>query len=194
MTESAEASTVTTRPGRRGLGIAVTGCALSGAVALFAVGRIWLHYTVPRSGLADLPSRATGHAVAGAAATLALVVLAGVVVLPATRGLGRRIAGAVIALAGLGMGYLAVLTIARTTDQLDVPAASTYTGGRATAWPWITLVAGVVAIATGVFATVASRGWPAMGRRYESTGFAKRGPVTETSMWDRLDDGDDPTS
>src|SRR5450755_955647 len=121
MTDSAEASTATTRPGRRGLGIAVTGCVLSGAVALFAVGRIWLHYTVPRSGLADLPSRATGHAVAGAAATLALVVLAGVVVLPATRGLGRRIAGAVIALAGLGMGYLAVLTIARTTDQLDVP-------------------------------------------------------------------------
>ena len=118
MTDSAEASTATTRPGRRGLGIAVTGCVLSGAVALFAVGRIWLHYTVPRSGLADLPSRATGHAVAGAAATLALVVLAGVVVLPATRGLGRRIAGAVIALAGLGMGYLAVLTIARTTDQL----------------------------------------------------------------------------
>src|SRR5450631_1127377 len=194
MTESSDLSTATTRPGRRGLGIAVTGCVLSGAVALFAVGRIWLHYTVPRSGLADLPSRATGHAVAGAAATLALVVLAGVVVLPATRGLGRRIAGAVLALAGLGMGYLAVLTIARTTDQLDVPAASTYTGGRATAWPWITLVAGVVAIATGVFATVASRGWPAMGRRYESTGFAKRGPVTETSMWDRLDDGDDPTS
>lgn len=194
MTESAEASTATTRPGRRGLGIAVTGCVLSGAVALFAVGRVWLHYRVPRSGLADLPSTATGHAVAGAAATLALVVLAGVVVLPATRGLGRRIAGAVIALAGLGMGYLAVLTIARTTDQLDVPAASTYTDGRATAWPWITLVAGAVAIATGVFAAVASGRWPAMGRRYESTGSARRGPVTETSMWDRLDDGDDPTA
>jgi len=33
-----------------------------------------------------------------------------------------------------------------------------------------------------------------MGRRYESTGSARRGPVTETSMWDRLDDGDDPTA
>ncbi len=172
----------------------MTGCVLSGAVALFAVGRVWLHYHVPRSGLADLPSTATGHAVAGAAATLALVVLAGVVVLPATRGLGRRIAGAVIALAGLGIGYLAVLTIAVTTDQLDVPAASTYTDGRATAWPWITLLAGVVAFGTGVFATVASGGWPAMGRRYESTGSAQRGPVTETSMWDRLDEGDDPTA
>jgi hypothetical protein len=190
-TESVPAS-ATTQPGRRGLGIAVTGCVLSGAVALFAVGRVWLHYTVPRTGLADLRAAATGHATAGAAGTLALVVLAGVVVLPATRGLGRRIAGVLIAL--VGIGYLAVLTIAFTTDQLDIPEASTYTDGRTTAWPWIALVAAVVAVATGVFAALASGGWPAMGRRYESAGSAKRGPVTETSIWDRLDEGDDPTA
>jgi uncharacterized membrane protein (TIGR02234 family) len=192
-TESAPAST-TTQPGRRGLGIAVTGCVLSGAVALFAVGRVWLHYTVPRNGLTDLRATATGHATAGAAGTLALVVLAGVVVLPATRGLGRRVAGVVIALSGLGIGYLAVLTIAFTSDQLDAPDASAYTDGRATAWPWIALVAGAVAVATGVFAALASGGWPAMGRRYESAGSAKRGPATETSIWDRLDEGDDPTA
>jgi hypothetical protein len=194
MTESVPASAATTQPGRRGLGIAVTGCVLSGAVALFAVGRVWLHYTVPRDGLADLRATATGHATAGAAGTLALVVLAGVVVLPATRGFGRRLAGAAIALAGLGIGYLAVLTIAFTTDQLDVAEASTYTDGRATAWPWIALVAGVIAIAIGAFAVVASGRWPAMGRRYESAGSAKRGPATETSIWDRLDEGDDPTA
>jgi uncharacterized membrane protein (TIGR02234 family) len=194
MTASTQASTASTPPGRRGLGIAVAGCVLGGAVALFAVGRVWLHYDVPRDGLADLRATATGHAAAGVAATLALVVLAGVVVLPATRGLGRRIAGAVIALAGLGISYLAVLTIAVTTAQLAVPAGSTYTHGRATAWPWIAAIAGVVAIATGVFATVASGRWPAMGRRYESAGSAKRGPVTETSLWDRLDEGDDPTA
>jgi uncharacterized membrane protein (TIGR02234 family) len=192
-TESIPAS-ATTQTGRRGLGVAVTGCVLSGAVALFAVGRVWLHYTVPRTGLTDLRATATGHATAGAAGTLALVILAGVVVFPATRGLGRRVAGALIALAGLGIGYLAVLTIASTTDQLDVPAASTYTDGSVTAWPWIALVAGAVALATGVFAVVASGGWPAMGRRYESAGSAKRGPATETSIWDRLDEGDDPTA
>jgi uncharacterized membrane protein (TIGR02234 family) len=192
-TESVPAS-ATTQPGRRGLGIAVTGCVLGGAVALFAVGRVWLHYTVPRNGLADLRATATGHATAGAAGTLALVVLAGVVVLPATRGLGRRVAGVLIALAGLGIGYVAVLTIASTTDQLDAPDASTYTDGRATAWPWIALVAGVVAIATGVFAALASGGWPAMGRRYEPAGAAKQRPATETSIWDRLDEGDDPTA
>jgi uncharacterized membrane protein (TIGR02234 family) len=193
MTDSAQATPLTTQAGRRGLGVAVAGCVLGGAVALFAVGRVWLRYSVPRGGLADLRSAATGHAVAGAAAPLALVVLAGVVVLPSTRGFGRRFAGVLIALAGLGISYLAVLAIVLTTDQLDVPEASNYTDGRATAWPWIALVAGVVAVATGVFATVASGRWPAMGRRYESVGAAKRGPVTETSIWDRLDEGDDPT-
>jgi uncharacterized membrane protein (TIGR02234 family) len=193
-TDSVPATAATMQSGRRGLGIAVTGCVLSGAVALFAVGRVWLHYTVPRTGLADLRAAATGHATAGAAGTLALVVLAGVVVLPATRGRGRRVAGALIAFAGVGIGYLAVVTIAFTTDQLAAPDSSTYTDARVTAWPWIALVAGVVGVATGIFAALASGAWPAMGRRYESAGAAKRGPVTETSIWDRLDEGDDPTA
>jgi uncharacterized membrane protein (TIGR02234 family) len=191
--DSAPAVATVTQSGRRGLGVAIAGCVLGGAAALFADGRVWLRYTVPRIGLADLRATATGHATAGVVATLALVVLAGVVVLPATRGLARRIAGVVIALSGFGIGYVAVLTIALTTDELDVPAASTYTDGRATAWPWIALVAGVVALATGVFATIASGRWPAMGRRYQSAGAARRGPITETSIWDRLDEGDDPT-
>ena len=138
--------------------------------------------------------------VAQPAATLALVVLAGVVVFPATRGIGRRVAGVVIALAGVGIVYSAVATIAFTTDQLDLPDAGTYTDGRATAWPWIALVAGVVAIATGLFAAAASGGWPSMGRRYESrpaAGSTPAGPLTdltELAIWDRLDEGDDPTA
>jgi len=166
---------------------------LSGAVALLGVGRVWLHYAVPRDGLTDLRATATGHAVAQPTATLALVVLAGVVVFPATRGLGRRLAGATIALAGLGIGYLAVLTIASTTAQLEAPEASSNTGGRATPWPWVTLVAGALAVGVGLFVAVASGGWPSMGRRFES-GPAKNAPLTDVGMWDRLDEGDDPTA
>jgi uncharacterized membrane protein (TIGR02234 family) len=169
---------------------------LSGATALLAVGRVWLRYTVPRNGLADLRATATGHGAAQPAATLALVVLAGVVVFPATRGLGRRVAGGAIALAGAGIVYLAAATIAFTTDQLDLPDSSTFTDGRATAWPWVAVFAGVLAVATGVFAAIASGPWPSMGRRYESgrPSAAKDGPLTDVGIWDRLDEGDDPTA
>jgi len=181
------------QPDRRGLGFAVAGSVLSGAAALFAVGRAWLHYSVPRDGLADLRATATGHTVAAPAATLALVVLAGVVVFPATRGIGRRVAGAVLALAGLGIGYAALLTILFTTDQVPGVGSDRLLDGSTTAWPWVTLVAGVLGAACGVLAVVGSGRWPSMGRRYES-GPAKNAPLTEVGMWDRLDEGDDPTA
>jgi uncharacterized membrane protein (TIGR02234 family) len=67
-----------------------------------------------------------------------------------------------------------------------------------TAWAWVTVAAGVLAIAAGALTVGRSGDWPAMGRRYESGGSARRGPVTEAShsqatLWDRLDEGDDPT-
>jgi hypothetical protein len=177
--------------GRRGLTVAAAGCAVGGGLVLLAVGRVWLRYDVPEQGLAVRAATATGHVVAAAASTLALVVLAGVLVLPATRGFVRRIAGVILALAGLGIGYVAVVTIASTTDRLPGPAAA-HEAGQLTAWPWIAAVGGVIAIAAGLLTAVASRDWPAMGRRYEQSGSPSR-DASEASMWDRLDVGDDPT-
>jgi uncharacterized membrane protein (TIGR02234 family) len=173
--------------------VASVGCVVSGGVALLAVGRVWMRYTVDQPPLSPRPTSATGHTVAAAAATLALVVLAGVVVFPATRGLGRRVAGAVLALAGLGIGYAALLTILFTTDQVPGVGSSRLLDERTTAWPWVTLVAGVLGAGCGVLAVTRSGRWPSMGRRYESAP-AKNAPLTDVGMWDRLDEGDDPTA
>jgi hypothetical protein len=178
--------------GRRGLTVAAAGCALSGGLVLLAVGRMWLRYNMPAQGLAVRPASATGHVVADPASTFALVVLAGVLVLPATRGLLRRVAGVIIALAGIDVVYLAVVTIVRTKDALPGPDASAYLDGRVTGWPWIAAAGGLLAIAAGLLTAVASRDWPAMGRRYEQSGSPSR-DSSEASMWDRLDVGDDPT-
>jgi uncharacterized membrane protein (TIGR02234 family) len=182
--------------GRRGLTLAAAGCAVSGGVVLLAVGRVWVRYTVSRQSLAPRAATATGHGVAAAAGTLALVVLAGVLVLPATRGSGRRAAGVLIGLCGFGIGYVAAATISAPGDQV-----SGSTGPVAvTGWAWVTVAAGLVAIAAGVLTVVSSRAWPAMGRRYESGAGARRRqitaatPITAATMWDRLDEGDDPTA
>jgi len=69
---------------------------------------------------------------------------------------------------------------------------------RATGWPWVDVAAGAVALAAGGFALLRSGRWPAMGRRYESGGKAARpssGSSSDSlSMWDLLDEGDDPTA
>jgi len=195
MTEPVQAHAAAVRRDRRGLTVAAAGCVISGGVVLLAVGRVWMRYTVDQPPLSSRPASATGHTVAQAAATLALVVLAGVVVFPATRGLGRRVAGALLTLAGLGIGYAALLTILFTTDQVPGLGSGRLLHERTTAWPWVTLAAGVLGAGCGVVAVVRSGRWPSMGRRYESgPAAAKNGPLTDIGMWDRLDEGDDPTA
>jgi Tryptophan-associated transmembrane protein (Trp_oprn_chp) len=189
-TDVVEVDTVALLRGRRGLTAAAIGCALSGGMVLLAAGRVWVHYSVTEQALSPRAASATGHAVAQAAGTFALVVLAGVLVLPATRGFGRRIAGLLIAGAGAGIGYLAVMTIAAPAEQLPGRASSP----AVTGWPWVALVAGLVAVGAGLLSTISSGEWPAMGRRYESGAATRSRPATDASMWDRLDEGDDPTA
>jgi uncharacterized membrane protein (TIGR02234 family) len=113
-------------------------------------------------------------------------------------------------LSGVGM-VVATQASALSPSRADGSRASEVAGLHgakptavaATAWPWLVLAGGLLAVAVGVLTMVRGRRWPAMGRRYE----AGRKPVvvrssetasSQTSssegwMWDRLDEGDDPT-
>lgn len=186
--------------GRRELALAAGGCAIAGAAVLFASGRRWVRYAVAGGG--QVSAGPTGHDVAAGATALGLVMLAAVVALPATRGWVRRAVGLLVAAAGTGTIGLATYVIASPGDAagsrfvgvssfLPSPAVKVQASG----WPWVDVCAGAVALVAGLFALLHSRQWPAMGRRYES-GKARAGTSTgstETSMWDRLDQGDDPT-
>ncbi|HEY4614274.1 MAG TPA: Trp biosynthesis-associated membrane protein, partial [Citricoccus sp.] len=78
-----------------------------------------------------------------------------------------------------------------------------------TAWPWVTLAAGVLLAACGVVVLVAGRGWRE-NRRYDRRAAAGAagtgasgavgapetpgsGPVDEIDAWDELTRGEDPT-
>lgn len=185
---------------RTGLVAAVLGCLVAGGLALLAAGRGWVGFVVNQPPLPSAHETATGHTVAAVVAPLAIVVLAGVVAFPATRGLGRRLAGALVALAGAGLVAAAVTTAAspahavageaaRLTGRLDARASS----AAVTGWPWLVVVCGVLAVTAGLLALLFARDWPAMGRRYEAGAPASRGD-DPASMWDRLDRGDDPTT
>jgi uncharacterized membrane protein (TIGR02234 family) len=191
---------------RRELAVAITGCVLGAALVLVASGRAWVHFSVVQPPLPAVHGVATGHRVAGALTSLGLVVLAAAVALIATRQLSRQLAGVLVIAVGaltLVLG-LRVVTDPRGSIAGVVTTATGRVGAHASnvsvsAWPWVAFVGGLVAALVGVLTVLRGRRWPAMGRRYDAataTAPASSRPVPrdETSMWDALDRGDDPTA
>jgi hypothetical protein len=164
---------------KRSLGLALAGCVVGAALALLAGSRTWETTTKERP--APLPPAQVTHS--GNSLTpwllaLSLVALAGAGALLATRGTPRRVVGVLIALAGLGVLAAAV-------------RGFSYTLG----WPLLALLGGLGVVACGALAIRFGGTWPAMGARYERAAptSSKERPVTQTSMWDDLDRGVDPT-
>ena len=191
--------------GRRDLTAAAVGCLLASGLVLVAVGRPWVRFTVGTAAKLDVRSTATGHDLAGASSALGLVVLAGVVALPATRGVSRVLVGGLMVLSGVGIVvatqgsvFSPSRAVASRAGQVAGLPGARANAVAATAWPWLVLIGGVLAVAVGALTMVRSRQWPAMGRRYEAarTPVAVRSNETSSSgtwMWDQLDEGDDPT-
>ncbi len=65
----------------------------------------------------------------------------------------------------------------------------------ATAWPFVSLVSGVVIAFAGVLVLLTARSWPRAGRRYDAptTAAPASRPHDAIDSWDDLSRGDDPT-
>jgi uncharacterized membrane protein (TIGR02234 family) len=184
--------------GRR-LTVAVLLCASGAGLALYGVTRTWSEIVTERPGLSALRAVRTGADLAPWVIGLALVALAGAGALFAVRGLARRVLGALLALAGVGIAAGAVAGRA----GLDVGAA----GPGATVWPVACVVGGLLVVLGGLSAARHGHEWPGMGARYERraapTDAGRRADaddraevdqrVDTRAAWDALDRGDDPT-
>jgi uncharacterized membrane protein (TIGR02234 family) len=193
---------------RRELTTAVLGAAVAGGLALFASGQRWAEVTAERRPpLPPVSGAVPGSAAAPLVPAMGLLLLAAAVALVAVRGAARVGVGLVLAVAG---GVLASSGVRLLAGGLDAAAAklpvlgADLTGARvdlAAVWPVVALLAGLVAIGTGVLVVVRGRGWPGMGRRYERPGASTAPrPVRErtdeeraTDAWRALDRGEDPT-
>jgi uncharacterized membrane protein (TIGR02234 family) len=158
--------------------------------------------------LPDLSVGLTGRTLQAAVPGLAVVALAGVVALLATRGVARRIVGAVIALAGVALALAAGEAGSVSSDEARRLLADTRTGmvldptapvrlASQHVWPVLAIVGAVLVVAGGV---LAASGWTAgggLGRRYEAPTTATAPPASgesDLALWQRLDRGDDPTA
>jgi uncharacterized membrane protein (TIGR02234 family) len=174
------------------------------AAVLLIATREWQTITTVRQHpFADDVVGVSGRTVDGAVTALALVALAGVVAVIATKGTVRRVIGALVALSGLVTLARIVLAMPAVSDSRArdlVHAAHPQVAGPPQVathpiWPVLSLVAAVLVVAAG--ALIAWRGgrWAALSARYER---AEVDPEqsrarADASMWTALERGDDPT-
>jgi uncharacterized membrane protein (TIGR02234 family) len=189
---------------RRELTAAVLGAAVAGGLALFAAGQRWAQVTAERRPpLPPVSGVVTGSSAAPLVPAMGLLLLAAAVALVAVRGIARVVLGVVLAAAGavLAGSGIAVLAGGLDVGTAGLPVLGDDLAGAhvdlGPAWPVVALVAGLLAIGTGVLVVLRGRSWPGMGRRYERPGAAparRRTDEERTSdAWRALDRGEDPT-
>jgi uncharacterized membrane protein (TIGR02234 family) len=178
--------------------LAAAAAALWGASQL-----VWFRVAAELPGRAGQAVEVTGGQVQGALGGVALLALAGIAGVVATAGVPRRLLGALLVLAGLGVVVLAVLPLVVdpfATDAAAVPAPPgvdadllRYRPATATAAPWLAVLAGALLAAAGAAAVLAERRLPRLGARYAAPG-ARRPPADpDRAAWQDLDAGRDPT-
>lgn len=192
---------------RRLYGPVVLATFAAGGAMVLAAGRPWARVTVTGPGVPDDVVTASGNQAVPLVAALGLVVLTGALAVLATRGLARRVVGALVLLLGLAAAVLALGGAGATSAALDsaVEASPSFTGGTPLEGreltPWRVLTGVVALVAAGLGATIVALAphWPAMSGRYDrpATGpDARPGATaqpTDDDLWKALDEGRDPT-
>jgi uncharacterized membrane protein (TIGR02234 family) len=171
------------------------GCLLiGGALALIGSGQPWWRAEGEGVVLKFSGTQATG----GLSQALALLALAGTLLLLALRTRGRRIIGALLALVGVGLAVVGVFGLrpsaAAFGSQVDeVSLADTLS---ATAWPWIFVGSGVLITIGAVLTMITARTWPSRSDRFRPGSGRSEGPASDdpTELWKAMDAGVDPTT
>ena len=186
------------RSDKRELSIWVTATALGCLLVLLAAGREWARV------LQDGVAAPTGGDLSPVFTPVALAGLAGVVAVLATRGTGRRVVGAVLALCGAGVAAAIWTAIdsagvtAWLSERNVLHSATGVAWEPAPLWPVVAAAGALLMLAGGITAIARGARWAGMSARYDRAqrpaGEAKQQVSDDRALWDALDRGDDPTA
>jgi hypothetical protein len=178
---------------------AVLGLLAAGALALFAVTRVWASATVRTPGLPTDQVSVSGVDAAPILAGLAVVIVAAALGVVAAGGWLRQLIGLLIATVA-GFAALRALTINADGGALDraLKDSPAYLGGvnpsvNGAAWPWLATFAFVTACVLGAVVALRGRSWPRMSARYEREVPTTAESSDEADLWRAQDQGQDPT-
>lgn len=199
--------------------ICLTGLVVAAGLIFFATSQEWVLLPVPQP--PPLPGglkSATGSDVLPGLTAVAIVLLAAVVAVAATRRMGRRIVGALVTVCGIVAVVLVIPFLTGTPASVLADVRSTGTSveaghGVPPAYPpWLALIGALIAVVVGVAIAMRGPSWSKMGSKYEAPGAAgepasaqgksseaenseaeNSGTVDHREAWNALDQGIDPT-
>jgi hypothetical protein len=174
------------RTSRRNYAIVVVLLAIWSGLVLIAAAMPWATAGQSPMSAALTATKAewTGDELAPFVRAAGLVGLAGVAGIVATRGRARIAIGIIMMLIGL-LGAWASIEAVTTLGQV----AGVTSEPTANGWPWVAALGCGVLVALGVVTAALGRQWPGLGSRYQ-----RSRPRSESSPWEALDHGVDPTS
>lgn len=183
---------------RRELGLAVGLCLLGAALLLTAAGRNWATGVLDRPPLPPTTVTVDGSDAAPLVRAVGLVGLAAVVALAATRRTGRRAVGALLLVAGL----LVLPQLAQAGERAGrVAAQRSGLSGQSpdldgTGWRLVAAAGALSVIAAGGLAAARAGRWAELSSRYDApaSGPRQREQDPAVRAWDALDRGEDPTA
>jgi uncharacterized membrane protein (TIGR02234 family) len=173
------------------------GCLLlGGGLALVGSAQPWWRAVGEGVVVKFSGTQATG----GLSQALALVALAGTLLMLALRTRGRRVIGALLMLVGAGIAVVGGLRLQPSADAVrsqvrEVSLADAF-HVTATVWPWVFALSGVL-VAAGAILTMTTAGtWPSASDRFkpESSKALVSASDDPAELWKAMDAGVDPTA
>jgi uncharacterized membrane protein (TIGR02234 family) len=171
------------------------GCLLiGGALALIGSGQPWWR----TAGEGVVLKFSGTQATAGLSQALAIVALAGTLLMLALRTRGRRIIGSLLVLVGVGLAVVGGLGSRPSADAIggQVSQVSPADTLSATAWPWIFVGSGVLITIGAVLTMITAGTWPSRSDRFRPGSGKSEDPDSgdPAELWKAMDAGVDPTT
>ena len=166
-----------------------------GALALIASAQPWWRGIGEATGVKFTGSQSTG----GLSQALAIVALAGALLMLALRSRGRRVVAALLLVAGVGIALVGGFGLRPRPDavrsQLGHVSLLDNFGLTATAWPWIFALAGLLIVGGALVTIITAGNWPAGSDRFQTKSDKAQAATSEepAELWKAMDAGVDPT-